>query len=101
MKVLLELLDDAANVLSNLDGIEELRPQSRERLKELLERLSTESTRLLREVEAAGRSREEKDRRQRRDAVLERGLAAIARKQLDEAEEILRKGVEEFPDDVE
>ena len=101
MKVLLELLDDAANVLSNLDRIDDLRPESQKRLRKLLERLSSESARLLREVDSADSGDEESTRQERRDAVLERGLAAIARKRLDEAEEILRRGVESFPGDIE
>lgn len=100
MKVLLELLEDTANVLSNLDAIDQLRPQSRAKLVELLEELTDEGTRLLAE---AGSIDEGDDMIEGpgREEMLERGLAAIARDQLDEAKAILSDGVESYPDDVE
>ena len=101
MKVLLELIEDAAGVLENLDDVDDLRPQSRKRLRSLLETLSRESTRLLRDVDEVSDSDPAKNRRQKRDTVLERGLAALARDRLAEAKSILEKGVESFPEDVE
>jgi tetratricopeptide (TPR) repeat protein len=101
MKVLLELLEDAASVLENLDDVDTLRPQSQRRLRELLEKVSEESARLLREVDESVDNREGDGRRQERDGILERGLAALARDRLEEAKSILRDGVESFPEDVE
>ena len=101
MKVLLELIEDAATALENLEGVDELRPQSRKRLREVLDRLSDESARLLRRVDESRRPTDKQDRRQRRDAVLERGLAALARDRLDEAKSIFKRGIDEFSRDVE
>lgn len=101
MKVLLELIEDAAKALENLEDVDELRPQSRRRLRELLETLSDESARLLRDVDASERAPEEREREDRRNQVLERGLAALARDQLDEAKSIFRRGVDQFSNDVE
>ncbi len=101
MKVLLELIEDAASVLENLEDVDELRSQSRRRLRELLETVSEESARLLRDVDECDRSEQAREHRRERDAILERGLAALAREQLGEAKSILTGGVEAFPEDVE
>jgi len=101
MKVLLELIEDAARALENLEDVDELRPQSRRRLRELLETVSDESARLLREVDASRESSEEREHRERRNAVLERGLAALARERLEEAKSIFSRAADEFSQDVE
>ena len=101
MKVLLEMIEDAANVLENLDDVGDLRPRSRKKLRDLLRTVSEESARLLRKVDSDQEGEGAGKRRGRRDAVLERGLAALARDRLEEAQTILEEGVEEFPEDVE
>lgn len=99
MKVLLELLGDAAHALSKLDGVDELRPKSRGKLRSVLERIADESSELLADLEEAERV-EESDDGERGD-LLERALAALAREKHGEAESILRRGLEEGSTDIE
>ena len=47
MKVLLELLGDVRQLLSAIQSLDEVRPESQERLRALLEALTVEAVRLL------------------------------------------------------
>jgi tetratricopeptide (TPR) repeat protein len=60
MKVLLEILDDASQLLTALDRIDDLRPETRHKLQALLEGLCEESTRLLRDEPSAAHKRTHK-----------------------------------------
>jgi tetratricopeptide (TPR) repeat protein len=94
MKVLLELLGDACQLLSGLESLGELRPDSRERVQALVHQLQFETTRLLEApVEDSAKSR--------RDRALQRGLEALAREEFERAREVFEKSLEEFPGDDE
>lgn len=105
MKVMLELLGDAANVLDNLEDVEGLRPSTRRRVGELLERLSEQSDRLLAELDEAGAGKSGGERRKavqdERASMMQRGLAALARNRLDDARQVFEEAVGAYPDDVE
>ncbi len=91
MKVLLELLGDVSQLLSALDDLESIRPESRAKMRSLLETLHDETARL------AG----PKHDTARREEMFGRALEAIAHQRLEEAREILEAAVEVFPDDCE
>ncbi|MFW5968799.1 MAG: tetratricopeptide repeat protein [Persicimonas sp.] len=106
MKVLLEILDDASQLLAALDSIEEMRPETRKKLKVLLESLCSESTRLLRSeaVEISGDEAPadgERFERRCREWLLQRSLEALAEGDYEQAAHYLEQGAEAFPDDVE
>lgn len=99
MKVLLELLEDAAGTLDQIDDLEAFRGRHEDRMRDVLERLSTESARLLRSFEEDETAGDDEEASRRR--LFERGLAALAHDELEEAERVFQKGVEAHPDDVE
>lgn len=92
MKVLLELLGDVRQLLTAIDTLDDVRPESREKLKVLLEALTVESVRLL-EAEHEGDDR--------REVMFQRALEAISKQRLDEAARILSAAVEKYPNDTE
>lgn len=100
MKVLLELLEDAAGALDQIDDLEAFGGAREDRIREVLERLSTQSARLLRSMETDEQPGRDDDTDSRR-RLFERGLAALAHDELDEAQSVFQEGVESFPDDVE
>lgn len=91
MKVLLELLGDVSQLLSALDDLESIRPESRAKMRSLLETLNKETVRLTGPRHDA----------ERRETMFGRALEAIAHQRLDEAREILEAAVEAFPGDCE
>ena len=95
MKVLLELLGDASRVLGNVEGLSDFRPESRDRVRDLLKQLRLEADRVL-EAEAA--KPEEQDDR---EIFLHRSLEAISAGDHDVARGILEDAVSMFPDDFE
>ncbi|QDG54462.1 tetratricopeptide repeat protein [Persicimonas caeni] len=104
MKVLLEILDDASQLLAALDRIDDLRPETHQKLKVLLEGLCEESTRLLRDEQAEGAEAPvsgERFERRCREWLLQRSLEALAAQNYDRALEYLEQGVETFPEDPE
>ncbi|MFB6264663.1 MAG: tetratricopeptide repeat protein [Bradymonadaceae bacterium] len=98
-----DLLEDAVRVLSAASSPDAFGEERLDETRDLLEACSRESERLLsltRETESdgdTGRTRED-DSPQK---VLERALAAHARDRYEEAEAILRRGLERFPGEVE
>ncbi|RVU48425.1 tetratricopeptide repeat protein [Lujinxingia sediminis] len=95
MKVLLELLGDACRVLKGVESLSEFRPESRDRMRELLSQLRLELDRLLDadapvDPELAGR-----------EPFLQRALEAIASQSYGEARGVLAQAVERFPQDFE
>jgi tetratricopeptide (TPR) repeat protein len=101
MKVLLEILDDARRMLSTLNDLEGMRPETREEMKVILEGLCDESTRLMRgagQVEDAAGAH---DRDRCRQWLMQRALEAIAACEYERAEEFLAEGCETFSDDPE
>jgi tetratricopeptide (TPR) repeat protein len=124
MKVLLEILDDASQLLTALDRIDDLRPETRHKLEALLEGLCEESTRLLRSEPnspapvSADKARDsvedthpeegvseptsgERFERRCREWLLQRSLEALAGQDYDRALKYLSEGAETFPDDAE
>lgn len=95
MKVLLELLGDACRVLKGVDSLHEFRPESRDRMRELLGQLRLELDRLLdadtkADPELAGR-----------EPYLQRALEAIAGQDYQQARTVLAEAVARFPKDFE
>ncbi len=104
MKVLLEILDDASQLLTALDRIDDLRPETHQKLKVLLESLCEESTRLLRDEQAEGAQPPvsgERFERRCREWLLQRSLEALAAQNYDRALDYLEQGAEAFPEDPE
>ena len=95
MKVLLELLGDASRVLSSVEGLGDFRPDSRERVRELLNQLKAESERIL-----ASEAPLDSPERQR-EAYFQRALEAISTGEYEVARGVLEDSVERFPDDFE
>lgn len=94
MKVLLELLGDTCQLLTGLDNLNELRPESRERVQALIHQLHFESERLL-------LAPVEDSAKLGRDRILQGGLEALAREDFDRAREIFEAALEEIPGDDE
>ena len=104
MKVLLEILDDASQLLAALDRIDDLRPETRQKLQVLLESLCGESTRLLRDEQADGAQASvsgERFERRCREWLLQRSLEALAAQDYERALDYLTQGAETFPEDPE
>src|SRR5690606_14453938 len=104
----LELLGDTCQLLSHMETLDELRPDSRDRLKALLHQLSFEASRLLeREApgeRAAGEGPGEEEglvTAVSRDQFLQRALEGLGRQRYEEASRALLEGVEHFPEDEE
>lgn len=95
MKVLLELLGDVGRVLNGVEGLSDFRPESRERVRELLTQLKFESERIL---ESSGDVGEAKAGR---EAFLQRSLEAISTQEYEVARGILEDAVSAFPEDFE
>lgn len=119
MKVLLEVLDDAAQLLKTLDTLGDLRPETRADLEVTLHGLCEESTRLLREVplkaepkdalasaakpcEQTVASAENKESAQKRrcEWLMQRSLEALATPDYQRALKFLSEGAEAFPENV-
>lgn len=123
MKVLLEVLDDAAQLLKTLDTLGDLRPETRAGLKVTLQAMCEESTRLLREESpemvsegaenSAGASSERssvgdipspesKDaaEKRRREWLMQRSLEALAALDYPRALKFLNEGAEAYPDSI-
>lgn len=92
MKVLFELLADVRQLLSAIDSLDDVRPDSQDKLKVLLESLMVEAVRLL-EADAPMDGR--------REAMFQRALEAISKQRLDEAARILDAAVAKYPNDAE
>ncbi|RAL25270.1 hypothetical protein DL240_03395 [Lujinxingia litoralis] len=95
MKVLLELLGDACRVLRGVDALAEFRPDSRDRMRELLAQLRMELDRLLDaeapvDPELAGR-----------EPFLQNALEAIAGQDYARARQVLEDAVARFAEDFE
>lgn len=95
MKVLLELLGDAGRVLDGVEGLSDFRPESRDRVRELLRQLKAESERIL-DTDAQDEIGDDE-----RELFLTRALEAISSKEHDVARGILEDAVSEFPEDFE
>lgn len=92
MKVLLELLGDVRELLSVVESLDDVRPESQDQLRSLLEALTIESVRLLDNgVPAIGG----------REGHFQRALEAISQGRLDEARRILDAAVSQYPRDTE
>lgn len=94
MKVLLELLGDTSRILSGVEGMDDFRPDTRQRVRKLLEKLKMEVDRILATADS------EADGEQR-DAFLQRALEAMTNNDYDIARGVLEDGAAEFPDDFE
>lgn len=92
MKVLIELLGDVRQLLSAIQSLDEVRPESQERLRALLEALVVEAVRLLDADQPATSNRE---------GMFQRALEAISQQRLDEAARILEAAVRKYPRDSE
>ena len=96
MKVILELLGDASRVLNGVEGMEDFRPDSRDRVRKLLEQIRLEAERIL--ESDAGQNESEDEGRTR---FLQRAMEAIASRDHDVARGILEDAVIAYPDDFE
>ena len=94
MKVLLELLGDVRQLLNALHSLEDVRPESRDRLRGMLQELMVEAVRLLGEDPKI-------DIPSGREGMFQRALEAISAGRLDEAARILEAAVSKFPRDAE
>jgi tetratricopeptide (TPR) repeat protein len=101
MNVLLDLLEDATDLLDNLEDVEDLRASTRRRLHGLLRKLITQSSDLVDALEEHDSTPESSASVDPREARMQRGLAALARDRLDDAREVFQEAVEEDPDDIE
>ena len=106
MNVLLDLLEDATELLDNLDDVEELRASTRRRLHRLLTTLISRSNELVESLEEHDEPASEvgspvESEVEPGEARLQRGLAALARDRLDDARDVFREAVEEDPHDIE
>ena len=97
MKVILELLGDTTRILNGVEGLEDFRPEGRERVRELLEQLRLESERILNS--APDEPAEETD--EQRQRFLRKALEAITSKDNVIARGILEDAVSEYPEDFE
>ncbi len=95
MKVLLELLGDTSRVLENVDDLEDFRPESRDRVAELLDHLARESERILTPREVTPGEADP------RGPILDEVLEAISKGDYERARERLQAGLERFPRDFE
>ncbi len=95
MKVLLELLGDTTRILNGVEGLDDFRPEGRERVRELLQQLRLESTRILETAD------DDVQMDEKRQVWLRDSLEAITSKEYDTAREALEQAVEEFPEDFE
>lgn len=95
MKVILELLGDTTRILNGVEDLEDFRPDSRDRVRELLQQLQLESQRIL-ETEQP-----ESDADEQRQRFLTRALEAITSKEHEVARGILEDAVSEYPRDFE
>ncbi len=95
MKVLLELLGDAGQVLSGVDGLNDFRPESRDRVRKLLKQLQIEADRILASEAAAMEIPEG------REIFFQRALEAISHGEHQIARGILEDAIMEFPEDFE
>ncbi len=96
MKVLLELLGDTSRVLENVNGLEDFRPESRQRVSELLIHLASESDRIL-SAEVADEAQGPGERH----FFVEKALKAISNGEYREARACLEDGLEAYPGDFE
>lgn len=96
MKVLLELVGDAARVLSHVDGLGDFRPESRERVRELLLQLQVEAERILEGDAPAGEVNQG-----RRTNFMQQALEAISTQNYEVARGVLEDAVIAFPEDFE
>lgn len=114
MKVLLEVLDDAAQLLKTLDSLEDLRPETRAGLEVILHGLCEESTRLLRQAPlemrgdmaaSAAQQRPPQDQhtaeKRRREWLMQRSLEALAAPDFERALKFLTEGAQAYPDAIE
>ena len=95
MKVLLELLGDTTRLLNGVEGLQDFRPDTRGRVRELLEQLHMESERILATLEDSDGDPDQ------RAMFLKEAMEAISSKEHDVARGILQDAVSEFPDDFE
>lgn len=95
MKVLLELLGDAGQVLGGVEGLNDFRPESRERVRKLLKQLRIESDRIL------ASDAEAMEIPEGREIFFQRTLEAISAQEHEIARGILEDAILEFPEDFE
>ncbi len=92
MKVLLELLGDVRQLLSTIQSLDDVMPESEEQLRALLESMTVEAVRLLDADQPPTTNRE---------GMFQRALEAISQGRLDEAARILDAAVAKYPRDSE
>lgn len=97
MKVLLELLGDTARILDGVERLEDFRPDSRDRVRDLLEQLQAESERILATDESEESTAGDGGRR----PFLKKALEAMSSGDYSVARGILEDAVSEFPEDFE
>ncbi len=95
MKVLLELLGDTSRVLESVEDLGDFRPDSRERVRELLVQLRTEADRILSSEPAVDSPKRE------REEYFQRALEAISSGAYEIARGVLEDSVARFPEDFE
>ncbi len=95
MKVILELLGDTNRVLDSVEGLQDFRPESRDRVRDLLQQLNMASERILETADETVDG--DDDRRQ----FFESALEAISSKEHDVARGILNDAVAAYPEDFE
>ncbi|TDP64355.1 tetratricopeptide repeat protein [Bradymonas sediminis] len=119
MKVLLEVLDDAAQLLKTLDSLGGMRPETRSDIEAILQGLCEESTRLLREVPAevavtnalngmagspehtiSGLDADITAEKLHREWLMQRSLEALAAPDYERALRFLSEGAEAYPDGI-
>lgn len=119
MKLLLELIGDACQLLTGLENLNDLRPDSQDRLQALLHQLRYESTRLLDQrpqsgagysdvtvsetVAMAGDSLPDDAHAllKQRESLLQAALEALAKERYEQAGAILLEATTRFPEDDE
>lgn len=111
MKVLLEILSDASQLLKSLDHLGDLRPETRAELEVILQGLCEDSTRLLRaEVddqsddlpgENALQTSAPAPEQRCQEWLMHRALEAMATLDYPRALRFLEEGARDFPDEVE
>ena len=95
MKVILELLGDTGRVLEGVEGLSDFRPESRDRVRELLKTLKLESERILATDVSEGKEDDS------REVFFHRALEAISTRKYEVARGILEDAVNRHAEDFE
>lgn len=87
MKLVIDVLNDARQLLEGLDSIGEMRTGTREKLREIVTSIRTEADRIVRELDEQGpHSAKNESAGHDTEELVQRGLTALADQHYDEAE---------------